>query len=74
LAVKYIAHVNEKWCVSCGTCVKVCPSGAISVYKGIFANVDKNICIGCKKCAKSCPASVIFMTSKEKNSEEKKLL
>ncbi|MDR2100078.1 MAG: 4Fe-4S binding protein [Campylobacteraceae bacterium] len=73
MAAKYVARVNHKQCVSCGTCVKVCPSGAISVYKGTFAAADANICIGCKKCAKSCPASVIFMISKEKNDEEKRL-
>ncbi|MDR0579165.1 MAG: 4Fe-4S binding protein [Campylobacteraceae bacterium] len=74
MALKYTAHVNQKECVSCGTCVKVCPRGAISVYKGVFAVVDKTGCIGCKKCAKSCPASVISMISKERNYEEKELL
>ncbi|MDR2635440.1 MAG: 4Fe-4S binding protein [Campylobacteraceae bacterium] len=73
MAAKYIASVNPKECVSCGTCVKVCPSGAMSVYKGVFAIADKNRCIGCKKCAKSCPASVISMIIKEKT-DEKELL
>ena len=41
------ASVQIKECVACGTCVKVCPVGAISVYKGLYAA--------------ACPASVIEM-------------
>ena len=33
------ASVQIKECVACGTCVKVCPVGAISVYKGLYADV-----------------------------------
>ena len=52
------AKVQKTECVSCGTCVKVCPVGAISIKKGLFADVAQN-CVGCGKCAKACPASVI---------------
>jgi formate dehydrogenase major subunit len=43
----------ESSCVSCGTCLQVCPTGAIidrgSAYYGLKANLDQNetICIGC---------------------------
>lgn len=53
------AFVNQRQCVGCGSCMKVCPRGAISIPKGIFAVVDLNKCIGCGLCAKTCPASVI---------------
>ncbi|MBE6012470.1 4Fe-4S binding protein [Anaeropeptidivorans aminofermentans] len=55
------AIVNQKECVACGCCVKVCPLGAISIFKGVFATVAYSKCIGCGKCASVCPASVIEM-------------
>ena len=53
------AVVNQKDCVACGCCVKVCPMGAMEILKGIMAQVDLAKCVGCGKCAKECPASVI---------------
>ena len=53
------AVVDEKACVACGCCVKVCPLGAIEVVRGIAARVDWSKCVGCGKCAKECPASAI---------------
>lgn len=51
--------VVGKECVSCGCCVKVCPLGAIAIWKGVHAVVDASRCVGCGKCARECPASVI---------------
>lgn len=53
------AIVNEKTCVACGCCVKVCPLSAIQIWRGIRAMVNEEVCVGCGKCAKECPASVI---------------
>lgn len=47
------AIVNIRECVACGCCIKVCPRGAISVPKGIYAEIDKSLCIGCGKCAQA---------------------
>ena len=55
------AEVAAQNCVACGCCVKVCPKGAISVKKGLFAVVDIEKCIGCSLCAKECPADIIQM-------------
>ena len=53
------AFVDQKYCVACGSCVKVCPMGAIDILKGIMAQVNFEKCVGCGKCAKECPASII---------------
>ncbi len=55
------ASIDIRQCVACGCCIKVCPRGALSIPKGIYAEIDKNLCIGCGKCAKECPASIITM-------------
>lgn len=55
---KYVAYVSKE-CVACGSCVKVCPFNAISIYKGMYAEVDWEKCVGCGKCIKACPADVI---------------
>lgn len=59
------AVVDQKACVSCGSCVKVCPKRALSIYKGLYAQVDEELCVGCKKCAKECPASIIEIVALE---------
>jgi formate dehydrogenase major subunit len=53
LVADYGVPVGESSCVSCGTCVQVCPTGALidrqSAYRGKDAQVTKvpSICIGC---------------------------
>lgn len=59
---KYKAEVETDHCVACGVCgvcMKVCPKGAITIYKGCYSLVDENKCIGCGKCEKACPAGAI---------------
>ena len=61
LRKKRKARVTQSDCVACGCCVKVCPKGAIKVYKGLYAQVDDELCIGCGRCAAECPAAIIEM-------------
>lgn len=53
-----IASVSKE-CVACGTCMKACPRGAVTVYKGVCAVVEKDRCAGCGVCAKACPGNII---------------
>lgn len=59
------AYVDTRYCVACGVCQKNCPLGAITIYKGIFAQVQFDKCVGCSKCAKACPASIIEIKAEE---------
>lgn len=58
-------QVVKKNCVACGTCLSVCPVGAISIVGGVFAEIDQTKCIGCLKCLNTCPASTIEAIIKE---------
>ena len=57
--MKKIAVPDRNICVACGVCLKACPKGAISIYRGCFAQVDGQKCVGCGLCAKACPAGCI---------------
>lgn len=56
---RWVAAVDERACVACGCCVKVCPLQAIEIVRGVMAQVRQEKCVGCGKCARECPASVI---------------
>ena len=58
--MKKLAFVDRKTCVACGACMKACPKGAISIYRGCYAAVDEAKCVGCGLCAKDCPAGCVM--------------
>ena len=51
----------KEGCLHLGSCMAVCPVGAISRREDGRLVVDKEKCIGCKKCTKVCPNGVIKM-------------
>ena len=57
--MKKLAVVDKSVCVACGACVKACPKGAVSVWRGCYAQVEEAKCVGCGLCAKTCPAGCI---------------
>ena len=48
-------------CIKCGTCMRVCPSGAISINENEF-KIDLKKCIFCGNCSFYCPKSAIKMS------------
>ena len=59
--IKRYVDIEQKHCVAGGACMKVCPLGAMTTYKGMYAVVDTQKCVGCGKCEKECPASTITL-------------
>ena len=57
--MKKIAVVDPGICVACGVCMKACPRGAISIYRGCYAVVGEGNCVGCGLCGKACPDGCI---------------
>ena len=52
-----MAYVIDDNCVACGTCMSVCPTGAIS--EGDIYVIDPDTCISCGTCAEACPNEAI---------------
>lgn len=48
----------QDFCQGCGSCVEICPNGAMSVVEGKARN-DKTKCILCGYCAPVCPQFAI---------------
>lgn len=57
---QHATHVNvdEKTCIGCGKCVKVCPQQALSLHNR-KSRVDISRCIGCFECITVCPVKAI---------------
>ncbi len=62
----YVSIVNELECKGCGTCVKRCPFGAISLDNKI-AKVNELKCWGCGNCAITCPSGAIKLHHLERS-------
>lgn len=65
-----IAVVDEKQCIGCGTCIKICPFNAPQlidvevkaeevVYLAKKSRINPAMCKGCGSCAASCPTGAI---------------
>ena len=63
-----LAVVDRGRCVACGACIKICPKGALSIWKGCYAEMNPEKCVGCGLCGKNCPAECI--TVRERSEAE----
>jgi len=67
LKAYYKAHIAAgDACTGCGTCVKYCPTWAVSVVNQ-KSHIDINKCIGCGQCELQCPEGVISLVPEERD-------
>ena len=52
-------EIDKDRCNSCGTCVKFCPTKAITVNEGEKAIIDMDACVGCGACVNVCDEDAI---------------
>ncbi len=55
--------VDETKCTGCGTCLQVCPYGALRKNEKGYAEVIVAACKGCGCCGATCPEGAITMTN-----------
>lgn len=51
-------------CIGLGSCVKVCPFGAIEWQNGEPPVINSDKCVGCGLCFKTCPKRIIGLISR----------
>jgi ferredoxin len=60
----YVSQVKAELCGGCGTCVKYCQFGAISLVDG-KSRVDQAACMGCGVCVSHCPRQALSLVRDE---------
>ena len=62
LVADYAVPLGESSCISCGTCVQICPTGALidrqSAYQGREINLEHNVGV-CVECSVGCQRDVL---------------
>lgn len=62
LVADYGVPLGESSCISCGTCVQICPTGALidrnSVYQGRLTDLDHHVSV-CTECSVGCERDVL---------------
>ncbi len=56
-------QIDEQLCTGCGTCVNVCPKGAISLQGGV-ATLTVERCDNCGACADACTQGAILLVER----------
>jgi heterodisulfide reductase subunit C len=59
------AQVQRDLCVSCLTCVRVCPWEVPQIDEGGYARIDVQECRACGICVAECPARAIILNESE---------
>lgn len=54
-----ISFKDKNLCTRCGTCIGICPTGALLLDKNLFPKIDPEKCIECGKCCKMCPGGKV---------------
>ncbi len=55
------AVIDQENCDGCGTCIDICPMGAITAVE--LTVIDTQECAGCGMCVEVCPNNAIYLAT-----------
>ncbi|MDB5743731.1 MAG: electron transport complex, RnfABCDGE type, subunit [Polaromonas sp.] len=58
---RYVAVIEEAWCIGCTLCIKACPTDAILGSNKVMHTVIEPYCTGCELCVPVCPVDCISL-------------
>jgi ferredoxin len=64
----YVSQVDVERCVGCGTCVDICPFGAVVERDGLPV-VDVDLCMGCGVCVAKCEQGALSLVREPSKGE-----
>lgn len=58
---RYLAVIDENWCIGCTLCIKACPVDCIVGAPKHMHTVIEDQCTGCELCIPACPVDCITL-------------
>ncbi len=58
---RFVAIIDEAWCIGCTLCIKACPTDAILGSNKLMHTVVEPACTGCELCVPVCPVDCISL-------------
>ncbi|MBA4110741.1 MAG: ferredoxin [Leptothrix sp. (in: Bacteria)] len=58
---RYLAVIDENWCIGCTLCIKACPVDCIVGAAKQMHTVIEDLCTGCELCIPACPVDCISL-------------
>ena len=58
---RFLAVIDENWCIGCTLCIKACPVDCIVGAAKQMHTVIEDLCTGCELCLPACPVDCISL-------------